>query len=246
MKINCNVIKDLIPQYVDGALSAESKELVTEHIGECESCKAYIKEVEMTYAELDGSADDFRETDSSEGIIVQGELAALKKIKRKINFKRTLAVLITAGFAVVAVFAGYLYINEHLSYIPYEKTGIVSTNNILSTPNNYQMLLAYSCEYEVENIEFMILCSSPASRNEKPKGVIEFADMNKEYGESVDENGEILTEKLSKIYYLPKEAINKLPFIYSPKYMLLGNTDEILNKGEIKTLVEQSTLIWER
>ncbi|MBQ1977567.1 MAG: zf-HC2 domain-containing protein [Ruminococcus sp.] len=37
--MNCNVIKDLLPLYVDDCCSEESVRLVTEHIKECADCK---------------------------------------------------------------------------------------------------------------------------------------------------------------------------------------------------------------
>ncbi len=41
--MNCNIIKDLIPSYIDGLLSDESKKLVDNHIESCEECKKYIE-----------------------------------------------------------------------------------------------------------------------------------------------------------------------------------------------------------
>lgn len=38
-KINCNVIGDLLPLYVDGAVSEDTKKLVEEHLAECADCK---------------------------------------------------------------------------------------------------------------------------------------------------------------------------------------------------------------
>ena len=37
--MNCNVIKDLLPLYVDGCCSEESEKIVTEHLALCESCR---------------------------------------------------------------------------------------------------------------------------------------------------------------------------------------------------------------
>ncbi len=42
MKLNCNVIQDLLPLYADRICSGESRELVEEHIAECESCSVLL------------------------------------------------------------------------------------------------------------------------------------------------------------------------------------------------------------
>ena len=38
MKNECNIVKDLLPLYIDGALSEDSRKLVEEHAALCESC----------------------------------------------------------------------------------------------------------------------------------------------------------------------------------------------------------------
>ena len=39
MKISCNIIEDLLPLYVDDAVSEDSRQLVEEHLKECASCR---------------------------------------------------------------------------------------------------------------------------------------------------------------------------------------------------------------
>lgn len=42
MKISCEIIKDLLPLYLDGVCSNDSKVMVEEHLAECDSCKAEL------------------------------------------------------------------------------------------------------------------------------------------------------------------------------------------------------------
>ena len=42
MKLNCNVIRDLLPLYADQICSDESRELVKEHLAECGDCSALL------------------------------------------------------------------------------------------------------------------------------------------------------------------------------------------------------------
>ena len=37
--MNCNVVKDLLPLYIDGCCSEESARLVCEHLEKCDACK---------------------------------------------------------------------------------------------------------------------------------------------------------------------------------------------------------------
>ena len=45
MKTDCRVIEDLIPLYLDGVCSVQTKELVEEHLGGCENCRKLIEQV---------------------------------------------------------------------------------------------------------------------------------------------------------------------------------------------------------
>ena len=53
MKINCNVIRDLLPLYADQICSNESKELVDEHLAECGNCSALLRQMRNTEIETD-------------------------------------------------------------------------------------------------------------------------------------------------------------------------------------------------
>lgn len=44
--MNCNIIKDLIPLYIDGCCSEESKKTVEEHIENCNECKQLLKDMD--------------------------------------------------------------------------------------------------------------------------------------------------------------------------------------------------------
>ncbi len=43
--MNCNIVKDLIPLYIDGCCSEESSKIVEEHIRDCNDCKKLLKDM---------------------------------------------------------------------------------------------------------------------------------------------------------------------------------------------------------
>ena len=43
-KINCNVIQDILPLYIDDVVSDDTKELVEEHLQNCEICHQFRSE----------------------------------------------------------------------------------------------------------------------------------------------------------------------------------------------------------
>ena len=46
--MNCNIIRDLIPLYIDGCCSVESANLVKEHIRDCDDCKKLLEEMKAS------------------------------------------------------------------------------------------------------------------------------------------------------------------------------------------------------
>lgn len=53
MKLNCNVIRDLLPLYVDQICSDESRELVDGHLSECAECSMLLQQMRSTEIEAD-------------------------------------------------------------------------------------------------------------------------------------------------------------------------------------------------
>lgn len=43
--MNCNIIKDLIPLYIDGCCSSESEEEIKKHLAQCDDCRAIYEEM---------------------------------------------------------------------------------------------------------------------------------------------------------------------------------------------------------
>ena len=53
MKLNCNVIRDLLPLYVDKICSDESRELVDGHLNDCRDCSALLQQMLCTKIETE-------------------------------------------------------------------------------------------------------------------------------------------------------------------------------------------------
>lgn len=81
MKHSCEVIKDLIPLYVDNACSEESAKCVEEHTAECSECKNLLESMKMPI-KTDTSAEN-RSMEKS-----------LKKVRKKIKTKNIIFLII--------------------------------------------------------------------------------------------------------------------------------------------------------
>lgn len=105
MKITCDIIQDLLPLYEDDVLSEDSRQLVEEHLADCEKCRQ----------NLSGGLTSF---------ISANEISAskpLKKIKKRMFRKNAVIALITAVCVLViySVFVYYLFYDESpIAYDP--------------------------------------------------------------------------------------------------------------------------------
>ncbi|MCR5344977.1 MAG: DUF4825 domain-containing protein [Lachnospiraceae bacterium] len=96
--IPCEVIKDLLPSYIDGLTADVTNGVVNEHIKECESCKAILESMKKGQEEApEVSAKDTKEIDF------------LKK-----NRKRNIAILVGSIVAAVVLIFGILFVRLQL------------------------------------------------------------------------------------------------------------------------------------
>lgn len=92
-KISCNVIKDLIPLYVDDVVSEETKELVDEHISSCESCRGEVESMGKKVV-IPTQSDDMR----------------IKRFKRKLNKKKIITVCLSSVFTLLIGIVIFCYV----------------------------------------------------------------------------------------------------------------------------------------
>ncbi|MGX8774045.1 MAG: zf-HC2 domain-containing protein [Bacillota bacterium] len=90
MNIKCEVIKDLLPLYVDGVVSDESRELIEEHLKTCPDCSEYCRLLR-------------EETPDVSTVEFADEAASLKRIKRRITRNQLLSTIIIATFIIIVL-----------------------------------------------------------------------------------------------------------------------------------------------
>lgn len=86
-KLSCDIIRDLIPSYLDLICSDASKKAVEEHLTECKDCRAYmdaLKHTELFTEKSDGSGLDF-----------------MKKVKQYYARKNALGALLLFGPVII-------------------------------------------------------------------------------------------------------------------------------------------------
>ncbi len=106
-KISCNVVKDLLPSYLEGICSEDTVKLVKEHLEECRECGAFIKMMQET--ELVSEKSERKAVDS---------VKRVKKYIQKIMGFAVLLGLFGIGAAMFSEYYGAVPIGFYLTAMP--------------------------------------------------------------------------------------------------------------------------------
>ena len=137
--INCNIVKDLLPSYVDKICTEDSRRLIEEHIGGCEQCRTQLKLLQGT------------ELTDEQG--EQRRISYLKKLKRHYEKGITSLVLLT-----LAIIGASLFLVGHndrnLLYVIFPLSLIAAYGLMPGSPLAEQLLgyLDNSTVYSRENV----------------------------------------------------------------------------------------------
>ena len=95
----CEIIKDLLPNYIDKLTSRETNEFIEEHIKTCENCKKIYNtmKAEFYYTQ------EKEETES---------INFFKKHKKKLNILRTLVVILLVISVGLSIYAAKVFRNN--------------------------------------------------------------------------------------------------------------------------------------
>lgn len=116
-KINCDIIKDVLPLYLDGVVSNATKEMVEEHLSFCDSCRKEAEELKQDIV-----------LPTSKNIQLS-EAQAFKKLKAHFMKKKVIVFISTMIATILLVVGLYSYATLAKICIPYDDE-IISINEI--------------------------------------------------------------------------------------------------------------------
>lgn len=108
MKYDHDVINDLLPLYIDDVLSSASRQLVDEHLDECEDCRKYLNNLKDSKTVEHNIADTDVEKEHTE---------ILKLMHRKI-VRRNIIISLLSIFIVISILSlSLFYLKNTTEYI---------------------------------------------------------------------------------------------------------------------------------
>ena len=108
-KISCDVIKDLLPLYVDKVASRDSRALVDEHIAVCDECREVLHKMTGVVAIPVSIAAE------------QEEAAFLAKVENTIRKKNVRTAIVAAVISAAVIIGVYCLMCFPTKVIPYEE-----------------------------------------------------------------------------------------------------------------------------
>ena len=157
----CEIVQDLLVNYVDEILNPKSKKLVEEHLAECKNCQAELKQIK----------EDLKRSDIKEQI----ELDYLKKVRIKTKIKSMLiAIAIIVSIAFIIFLNNFIKINNIMNKSKkslesnnfYKETSKILFDNHTSIRKEYYKDGKYKSVWEVY------------SDNGIETSIIEYANIN--------------------------------------------------------------------
>ena len=115
-KINCNVIQDILPLYIEDVVSDDTKELVEEHLQNCEICQRVYHE---TRADLENDVKISTQTKES-----RNETSDLKSFKKFFKRRKIKTILFSIAATIIFFAAVITFMNKRVTYISYKDAGI--------------------------------------------------------------------------------------------------------------------------
>lgn len=115
-KINCNVIQDILPLYIEDVVSDDTKELVEEHLQNCEICQRVYHETKTDFE------NDMKiSAQTKEG---SNEANDLKRFRKFLKKRKIKTILFSIAATVICFVAVFTFMNKHVTYISYKDAGI--------------------------------------------------------------------------------------------------------------------------
>ena len=217
-EINCNIIKDILPLYVDGVVSDDTKEMVEEHLEHCEECK---KEVKLMKQEI--------------YIPAEKEAHIIKGFKKRLRNKKIIISGLSIILTCLILLGTFSFIFHYDRVVPYAESLI----RIETQDDNMLVSHYYGVSY------YSISATHPITMEigGKEKNVI-FLYYTETIAKSHNRkliDGKGIRDERNFIF--PLDSIENVDAIY---YADFDSMKVFSEENSRNTLLENSILIWEK
>ena len=114
MKVQCEIIRDILPLYAEDMVSQPTRDMVDEHLADCEGCRSELN------------------TLKNEPTVMEADTTSLQRVSRSIRHRRWLSVM-TVFFFLVTLVSGTVMLLDANIYLSAEEAveDIWQENNVV-------------------------------------------------------------------------------------------------------------------
>ncbi len=159
MKMECEIIRDLLPLYADGVCSEESKELVEKHLEECENCREELRLMAQSF-EIQ------KAVPLSEETVAKASASAWRRRKQKSFFAGIMIVLVVFGIGIACFLGSHFFTSADKNNVEalkekaetYLKTDFTAVEDVVEQGDTIAMRLRtennkiYLCIFERDSV----------------------------------------------------------------------------------------------
>lgn len=112
MRNECNIIRDILPLYIENMVSGDTASFVEDHLSSCPACRAELERMK--------SPSNFQ---------IDTDIAPLRKLKRKMAAKRIQTIIFTAIIVLIIVIAAFAALDAP-HFFPYSQDLLAVAENV--------------------------------------------------------------------------------------------------------------------
>lgn len=220
MKYPCDMIQDLLPLYLDGVCSEESRKAVEQHLSECLSCKGFYAAMSETEPVNIDAHNANRERQKA---------ASFQAVKKRILRKQILA----AVFAVIVLIA-----------VTFSATGVLkSTVEVVEYNDNISVSMVNGAL--VGRLQSSRICRTTIKRvsltvNGQEETYLFFCVANTKW-DALITGDEVFSEYILCPHDKSADQINAV-YYYTGEYADI----ETLSGAEFQKIIDDSALLWHK
>ena len=218
MKYPCDVIRDLLPLYVDEVCSLESKKMIEEHLKECSECKAYME-----------SMSDDAPKEKIDPINESRKASSFLNIKRKIQRKQILTSVITVLIIICLIFAVIGGLKRANRIVEYDD------NLTVSMVDESLIGRLYGSSYANLKIKNVSVNDGGTSSN------YIFYKVSETIWDDISTSKNMMTEYVICPEEKSADMVDRV-YYYTGDFSGLENMSE----AELQTVIQNSILLWEK
>lgn len=222
MKYPCNLVRDLLPLYLDSVCSAESREIVEKHLESCPECAAYFKSMTEANQEVNVPLPSNAKNECQKA-------SSLRAVKKRIVRKQILTAMAVLAVIFVLTLSVIGILKKSTRVVPYKNNLSVSMvdgsliGRLYGSEYFNVKIKTIAVNHDGQEQRWAFYCVADTAWND----LVTSDNVFSEYVLCPQEKG---ADTIDRVYY------------YTGEYTGL----ESMNEEEIKAVIQNAELLWEK